>query len=427
MIAAVRARLPELAFAVMAVTVLVGHLLDRTGTALGVPNPPFLWRGDLMVHPLVIAALLVLPGAVWAGPRLLGARPLAFALAALGLTVLVRLSLGAVREGTSGWDQVFDRARSFEASNEYLPALPALQYGADIFLDRFSEVVTSLPVHAAGHPPGLLLTMNALGIDTPAGLAALSIGAGVLATPLLYALGRRLLGETEARIAALLLALSPGVAMFGVTSPDGLYMTLGVLSALALVAAPRAAAAIGGAIVLAVSSFFAWSLLAVGAWAAVLEWRRTGLRWAVLLAAACGVGLVAFYALLYAGSGFDPVGTLQGTEQVYREGIARGRPYWFWVLGSPTAYLVTLGLPIAWYAFRALGDGRTVALAIFAVLLVATVLGFTKAETERIWLFFAPFLCLAAAAVLPRHRLALVLGLLAAQALATELLVDSVW
>jgi methylthioxylose transferase len=146
-----------------------------------------------------------------------------------------------------------------------------------------------------------------------------------------------------------------------------------------------------------------------------------------VLAVACGIALVAFYAGLHAATGFDPIGTLRGTEQVYRTGIARGRPYAFWLLGSPVAFLATLGLPITWYALRALGRWHATAVAIFAVLAVASVLGFTKAETERIWLFFAPFVCLAAATALPGRRLGVVLGLLAAQALACELLFDSVW
>ncbi len=422
-----RRHLPWLGFGLGALVIAWGLILDGRGTPLYVPNPPFLWRWDPQVELWVLVAIAILAAAVLGAPRLLRLRAVPFALVALALTLLVRLSLAAARGGTGAWDRVFDPARSFEASNEYLPALPALRYGVDIFLDRFAEVVTALPVHAAGHPPGLLLTMNALEIDSPAGLAALCIAAGTLATPLVYLLGRRLLDEPAARVAALLLALSPGVAMFGVTSADALYMTLGVLTACALMAAPRAAGVAGGAVALAVSSFFAWSLLAIGAWASVLELRREGLRRALVLAAACGAALVAFYALLYAWSGFDPIGTLLGTEQVYSAGIARGRPYWFWLLGSPVAFLFTVGLPITWYALRSLGAGRSVALAIFAVIALASVLGFTKAETERIWLFLAPFLCLAAAAVLPRHRLGLVLGLLAAQALVSELLFDSVW
>ncbi len=430
MVSSLRRLVPWMALAAGTLVVAVGLRLDRTGTMLHVPNPPFLWRYEPRLDSWVAVAAVVLLMAAVGGPRLKVARvgPGVFALAALALTAGVRLAESAARSGTSGWYQVFDRTRSFEGDNEYLPALPALRYGVDIFLDRFSEVVTSLPVHAAGHPPGLLLLVDRLAIGTPKALAALCIGAGALATPMLYLLARRLLDdEGAARSAALLLALSPGVTMFGVTSADAVYMTLGVLAALALVAGPRLVGATVGALTLAAASFFAWSLLAVGAWAAVLRLRRDGLKSALVLAAGCGVGLVAFYAVLYAAYGFDPLGTLRGTEQVYRDGIARGRPYSFWLFGSPVAFLVTVGLPITWYAFRALGDGRSVAVAIFAVLGIATVLGFTKAETERIWLFFAPFVCLAAASALPNRRLPLALGLLAAQGLVSELLYDSVW
>jgi hypothetical protein len=63
--------------------------------------------------------------------------------------------------------------------------------------------------------------------------------------------------------------------------------------------------------------------------------------------------------------------------------------------------------------------------AIFTVIAVAAVVGFTKAETERIWLFLAPFVCLAAAA--ERAPLRPLLAALAAQALLYELAFDTVW
>jgi hypothetical protein len=167
-----RRSLPWTVFAAGAVVVAVGLRLERTGTALYVPNPPFLWRYEPRADVGWIAAsVLVLLGAVALGPRLVSARiPTgAFLLLVTGLTAAWRLSVSAARGGSGAWDAVFDRTRSFEADNEYLPALPALRYGVDIFLDRFSEVVTSLPVHAAGHPPGLLLVVHALGIDSPPG------------------------------------------------------------------------------------------------------------------------------------------------------------------------------------------------------------------------------------------------------------------
>jgi hypothetical protein len=180
---------------------------------------------------------------------------------------------------------------------------------------------------------------------------------------------------------------------------------------------------------LAVASLFAWSLLAVGAWAAVLVWRRRGLRAAIWLSVICGVVLVAFHAAFAAMTGFDPIGTVRATEDVYRLGIASIRPYWYWLFGSPVGFLLVLGIPISWLALRELARGTPEAVAIFTVLAIAAVIGFTKAETERIWLFFAPFVCLAAARALHRRPglLVPVAAALAAQALLHEALSDTVW
>jgi hypothetical protein len=270
----------------------------------------------------------------------------------------------------------------------------------------------------------MLLTLYALGISSPGGMAALCIGVGALSVPLMYPLARRLLDERGARLATLLFACAPGALLFGATSADAVYLTVGLLAAWPLTALSWRGRAAGAA-VLAVASLFAWSLLAVGAWAALVTWRRDGVRAAVALGALCGAALVGFYAALYGLTGFDPVGTLHATADVYRAGIASTRPYWYWVLGSPAAFLLVLGVPILWHALRALAAGRTVAVAIFAVLALSAVMGFTKAETERIWLFFAPFVCLAAAT--SSFPLRPVLAALAVQALAYELVFDTVW
>jgi hypothetical protein len=364
---------------------------------------------------------------LWA-PRLLTVPPAAFAAATFALTLVLRLALAAGGGGRGGagiaaWWKVFDPARSYEAPNEYLPALGALHWGPHFFLDRFAETVPALPVHAAGHPPGMLLTLYALGISSPGGMAALCIGVGALSVPLAYPVGRRLLDERRARVATLLLAFAPGALIFGATSADAVYLTLGMLAAWPLTTRSWRPL---GAVILAAVSLFSWSLLAVGAWAAIIAWRREGLRAALSLSALCAVALLAFYAALYGLSGYDPIGTLRATEDVYRAGIASLRPYSYWVLGSPSAFLLVLGLPILWYALRSLAAGQTVAFAIFAVLAFAALMGFTKAETERIWLFLAPFVCLAAAAG-PSLRLRPVLALLAVQALAYELVFDTIW
>jgi methylthioxylose transferase len=423
------AALPWVAAVAAAVVVLLGIV---SGAPLGVRHPPFVGKIEPHADPLLSVSVLCFAAAMALAPRLLALRPWAFGGAAFVLTLVLRLALAAGGGGRGGagvaaWWKVFDPARSSNAPNEYLPALGALTWGPRFFLDRFAETVPALPVHVAGHPPGMLLTLHALGIGSPGGMAALCIGVGAVSVPLAYLLGRQVLDERGARLAAVLLAFAPGALLFGATSADAVYLTLGLLAAWPLAARSWQARA-AGAGALAVASLFAWSLLAVGAWAALVALRRDGARAALALSALCGAALVAFHAVLYAATGYDPIGTLRATEDVYRAGVASTRPYWYWLLASPTAFLLVLGLPISWYALRALAAGRTVALAIFAVLAVATAAGFTKAETERIWLFFAPFVCLGAATGLAAGvRLRPLLAALAIQALAYELVFDTIW
>jgi hypothetical protein len=67
------------------------------------------------------------------------------------------------------------------------------------------------------------------------------------------------------------------------------------------------------------------------------------------------------------------------------------------VLGSPAAWLVMLGVPTAWLALRSLGSRDGAALALAGIVVFSALAGFTKAETERIWLPFVPLACVAAA------------------------------
>jgi methylthioxylose transferase len=183
----------------------------------------------------------------------------------------------------------------------------------------------------------------------------------------------------------------------------------------------------GGAIALAVASFFSYAVLAVGAWVCLVRLLQRGWRDALAMAVIAGAGLVAFYAVLWLATGFDLPATVRSVEDVYRESVARLRPYAYWVFGSPAAFLAFAGLPLTWYAVVALGRRHPAAVALAIVIVLSAVGGFTKAETERIWLMFVPALCVAAAAVLPERRLTLVLGLLAIQSLCVELIFGTVW
>jgi hypothetical protein len=415
-------------FAVAAATIAYGLSARAAGAELGASLAPFLWDWRPHADVAALPAAGLLAAGVALAPRLRDRRlaPWVFAAATLALGLALRVALGAAR-GPEGLWAVYELG-NHEAASEYLPALPALDFGARFFLDTFAEIGTSLPVHAIGHPPGLLLSMHWLGVDDAKSMAALTIGVGALTIPLAYLLARELLDEPRARTATLLYVFAPSAVLYGATSADALYATVAMLAAVPLAAAAGGRPTLGlGAAMLALASFFSYANLAIGAWAALLAERRAGLRRAVALACACAAALGAFYLLLHLATGYDPIGVLRATETVYREGIASRRPYEFWVVGSPVAFLGALGIPIAWYALRSVGARFAPALALAAVVVIAAVLGFTKAETERIYQFLVPIACVAAAATLPERHLTLALGALAAQALAIQLLVYTVW
>jgi methylthioxylose transferase len=419
-------RAPAVVALVVLVTTLAGLLSVLLGLGWGTPMPPYLVHWDPGVGWLGLPAIAVVALSAAAALRLRhpGVPPLAFAGAAWALALVSSVALSTAKDGTSGWYHPF--AGHWEAKNEYLPALPALDYGAGWFMEHFADLVPSFPVHVAGHPPGLMLVLHYLGIDGPRGMAALVILAAALGAPLTYALGRALLDDARARIATVLWIFAPSALLYGATAPDALFATVGVLAAVLLVLR-HPALRLAGAAALALASLFSYALLAIGAWSALVVLRREGARAAILMSAACAAALTLFYGALYVATGFDILAALQSTDQVYRNSLAAIRPYAFWVFGSPVAFLVALGLPLAWYAVRAVPASDAAALALATVIVIATVLGFTKAETERIWLMFVPLACVAAAAVLPARRLGLVLALLVAQAVVAELLFDTVW
>ena len=421
-----RAWFPAAASAAIAATVALGALARAGGDHLGAPLAPFFATLRPRAGALALPVAALLGGGALVAPRLRARSlsPPAFAALAFALALTLRLALAAATGGAHSWWSVF--AGDSEAQREYLPALPALSVGLHAFLDRFAEVAPSLPTHPSGHPPGLLVALHLLRIDTARGLAAFAIGTGALAAPLTYALGRSLLSEESARTAALLFVFAPSSLLYGATSADALYATLGVAAAAALLARRRLLGVLGPP-ALAVASFFSAALLGAGLWAVLVLGSRGQLRRAATTAAAVALCVAGLYAALYAATGFDPVGTLHSLDAAYRIGIAGARPYAFWVVGSPAAFLVALGLPVAWLALRAIAARDAAATALAAVVVASALLGFTKAETERIWLFLVPFACIAAARVLDRRRLGPVLLALAAQALAVQLLLFTIW
>lgn len=420
--------------AALAVAVVALGLIARwRGISYGTATEPFVAGWDPEVDPLgAVAALLGGATLVVLGPLLLRVRwhPVVVAAALYFLGLVAALTVNLARDGLMGWTHIFDLEGGLSQShaiNEYLPGLPGLDHGVRNYLDRFAEVVTSQSVNVAGHPPGPLLLASWVGATTPSGLAALVVGIGAFVVPLAYRLAWTLHGDEHVgRLAGLLCAASPLTLLFGVTSFDFAFAAFGALAACGLVA-ERWRWRTFGLLAFAWASLMSWALLAIGAWAVLVVWWRDGWRPALVLGALAGLAVAALQGALAARYGYDPIGTLRATEQVYRDSLAQVRPYWFWVVGSPVAWAVMLGPVIVAAALRGAVAARdAAAIAIVAIVMIAAVGGFTKAETERIWLSFVPLACVAAAPYL-RAAPRLAVASLVVQALVVQLLMNTVW
>ena len=128
------------------------------------------------------------------------------------------------------------------------------------------------------------------------------------------------------------------------------------------------------------------------------------------------------------------MGGLPGVSERYWDGIAADRPTAYWRWGDLAALLVSAGPVLgrgAGRARRCLRDGRTgrsllLVAAAAAAVLVADLSRMSKAEVERIWLPFVPWLLLATA-VLPESWRRWALALQVATALLVEVLLYTTW
>lgn len=402
------------------------------------------WFEPKLLGPGTVPALLLGLGGWWWGSRWAGVAPWRALLPAAYV-----LSLGwcfslALVDGTSGL------SRQLGNPYEYLRTARVVD-DVGLLLEEYVsripyDATDNWPTHVAGHPPLMLLFfvgLVALGLggDLAAGVAVTVVAASL---PVAVLVTLRALGVDDlARRLVLPLVLSP-VAVFLAVSADGVIATAVAWGLACLALATRAAGAgtrrrtlawatlaglLLGCSVLMSYGMPLMGLAALAVIAAGRAWRSPVLPTAVVAA------LVPVLAL--AAAGFAWWEAYPVLVERYWDGIAASRPAAYWLWGNLAALAVAAG-PAVWAGLAVLAtrvrplvrrgldpETRVVVLlacAVVLVVLLADASRMSKAEVERIWVPFVPWLTLTVALLPPRWHspalLAQVVGALLLQHLA---------
>jgi methylthioxylose transferase len=375
------------------------------------------------------------PLAGWVDPRVGPGTPFAVVVGAVGLwwgarvaaRLPWRLLLLTTYAATVAWtlalalvDGRAGLTREIVNHNEYLPTartvhdVPAMLRG---FVDRIpAGVPGSWETHVAGHPPGaLLLFVGLVGIGLGGALAgALVLTLVGCTTPVAVLVTVRRLGaEDVARVVAPFLVLAPA-ALWVAVSADGVFAAVAAWGLAAVAAAATTArgrpavwgwGGVGG-LLLGTCLVLSYGLVLLAPLVvAVLLVARS---WRPLPAVALGAVVPT---LLLAAFGFRLWEAYPVLNDRYWAGIASSRPAAYWLWGDLAALVISagpaLGAGIACLVAARRQSPRVVRLLVWAAalaVLLADASRMSKAEVERIWLPFVPWLLLSTACLPPAWR-----------------------
>jgi methylthioxylose transferase len=338
--------------------------------------------------------------------------------------------------GPSGISRELNSYQEYLVTARTIQDVPAFLSG---FVARipFSAGAEHWPIHVAGHPPAATLFFVGLvhlglGSSFASGCVVTLIGAGTPVAVLLTL--RRLDAEDAARRAVPFLVLAPA-AIWVAVSGDAVFAAVAAwgLAALAVAAtATRSAvrwtsAALAG-VLLGLLPVLSYGLVLVGPLVLTVVVLTKG--WRVVPAAAV-VSLLP--TLVLAGYGFYLWEAYPVLRQRYWDGLAPDRPAAYWTWASLGALAMSAGPALgaglgALVAVRRTADRAVVWLAgsAAAAIVLADASQMSRAEVERIWLPFVPWLLVATAVVPARWRKP-VLVLQVVAALLVEHLLDTGW
>ena len=369
---------------------LWAHLLTREGYRLNLSSPPFVGHADVRTGVGTPLAVLLAALVIWRGPQ-------------VAQRSTWNTLLGLTFAGATAWAvslALVDGPRRglrypLTSRDEYLHDVPRV-HDVTGFLGEFAQHVVVGPgqwvTQVSGHPPGLLLLLAGLrriGLRGPWPATVLVVLAGCSAVVAVLVVVRAVAGEAPARLCAPFLVLLPAAIWIAV-SGDALFLGVGAwgVACLAL-GRPMLGGVLLGAGLMLTYGLLTLAPLALG----VLVIRRRPRD--VLVAAAGVLAVLGVFAAL----GFWWLDGFHQTLIRYSQGAGGYRPFFYFVVANLVVFAVAVG-PAAVAGLLALQRrdqlSWLVGLGVLCVLL-ADVSGKSKAEAERIWVLFAPWVTIAAA------------------------------
>lgn len=288
------------------------------------------------------------------------------------------------------------------------------------FLRTFVERINDYSVHVRGHPPGFVLVltgMDAIGLGGGWPTAMLSV-AGTVALPaaVLVAVWATAGPDWVRRAAPLMIV--PPYALWMVTSADAVFTAVGAwgvaFCALGLRSTGARAVVFGALSGLALVALLfltyggaTYLLTPITLTAATAVWyRRAGRSTAPVVAVVVAAMVVAaIVTALFWALGFWWFEGAAETRLQYWRGTAQFRTWTYFGIANIAVALIALG-PATLAGLTTLRDRWMWVLVIggTAALMASHLSQYTRAEVERIWLLFYPWIVIAGAALLQRSR-----------------------
>ncbi len=374
-----------------------GWRLQRQNSAIKLGAGPFVGSWDLRLSAMAIPAIVIGLSAAAGLPHLIHRLS---PWRSMLLTAMVAASFVLALAASDGWAQIL---RPVTDPTEYWAGVAKARPASD-YLRTFLDRQKFYAVHVRGHPPGfmlILLLLRWVGLASAWFVAALSYFGVALSVVSVGFTVWRVAGRESLRRALPFLGIAPFAVWQG-TSADAFFTGVtaaGIaLLAIAMTTARRRieiSSAVAGGAVLGGCCFLTFGAPSLAPLVIALAWTTRRIRWlpAALVGVAAVLGVFAWFDYWW-------IDGLNNTRMFYAAGTAKFRPAFYFFFANIAVLAIAVG-PATLAGFTRLRRGGSVALVVgaLACVFLANASGLSKAETERIWLLYMPWLAVAAGAL----------------------------